>query len=90
MRIAREEAGYEVRAFADALGIAPSTVTRYEKGRARPKRLALKAWAELTDVPVHWLEFGLMEAAPLPPTAAVAVSGKSQLPRLDSNQQPAD
>ncbi len=90
MRIAREEAGFEVREMADRLDISTSTVIRYEKGRSRPKRLALKAWAEVTGVPLWWLESG-MQGAPAPTPIGVAAGASAQeLPRLDSNQQPAD
>ncbi|WP_082096548.1 helix-turn-helix domain-containing protein [Demequina gelatinilytica] len=90
MRIAREEAGLEVREIAERIGIAPGTVIRYEKGRSTPKPLARRAWAEVTGVPAYWLQWGTTEAPTQPPVAAKAGASIKKLPRLDSNQQPAD
>lgn len=91
MRIAREEAGFEMRDFAELVGISTGTIINYEKGRTKPKRLALKAWSEITDVPVSWLEYGLAEApSPTPVGAAISGASGGKLPRMDSNHQPAD
>ena len=90
MRIAREEAGIEAQDIAARIGIDPGTVTRYEKGRTRVKPLVRKAWAEITGVPTYWLQWGMTEAPTPPPVMAGAGASAQKLPRLDSNQQPAD
>lgn len=55
LREAREEAGLSQREVARQLGIAPSTVSRWERGEARPRSDALPRLAEVLGVSVEWL-----------------------------------
>ncbi|MFE6733411.1 helix-turn-helix domain-containing protein [Microbacterium sp. NPDC057650] len=82
--LAREVAELDQSALAEALGVSRQTVSNYERGFTAPRRAVLLAWAMATAVDADWLLTGNDET---PPTGD-GVSG--QLPRLDSNQQPAD
>lgn len=84
LRKARQTTGLEQAEFADAVGIARTTVINYENDRVRPRTIVLRAWALRTGVPVHWLVNG---ESPQPATAEGSQSG---LPRLDLNQRPSD
>ncbi|WP_300345854.1 helix-turn-helix transcriptional regulator, partial [Nesterenkonia sp.] len=86
LRISREEAGFEIGELAEALGTARHTISRAEKGLSKPRRSLLIAWAWQTRVPVEWLETG---EAPTDDGGG-SPGDSSQLPRLDSNQQPLD
>lgn len=60
LRKAREEAGYGQRDFAAHIGISHQTVTNAEKGHRAVRKITLNAWAVATDVPVEWLEHGIV------------------------------
>lgn len=79
LRKARESAGYEQLAFAEATGIARATISAAERGHRRPIKSNLRVWAMATGVPLTWLETGEGPSDDGP-------SGK--LLHLDSNQEP--
>lgn len=56
LRLALELAEIEPDEAARRLGVHPNTIANYLAGRTRPKRMALAAIAQLTDVPLWWLE----------------------------------
>lgn len=68
--------------MATRLRVSRASVGRWLNGHSEPKYAALLAWASITGVDLHWLETGEGE-----PTSGDP-DGGSQLPRLDSNQQP--
>jgi transcriptional regulator with XRE-family HTH domain len=79
LRKARQHAGLEQDELAEQLGIARQSVSNYERGQTTPNRPIVWAWADVTGVDRAWLlGHGDETRRPL-----------SQLPRLDSNQQPA-
>lgn len=82
LRKAREHADLEQSQLAADLGISRNTVINYERGKVAPRRAVVMAWAMRTGVPVEWL-LGADES-PRPD----GPDGGSELPRLDSNQQP--
>lgn len=83
LRIAREQAGYGQREFAEASGISRSSITNYENGITTPRRPQLAAWAMATGFSLEWLQTGEN------PHQDRGPDGGEGLPRLDSNQQPA-
>ncbi|MGB3370022.1 MAG: helix-turn-helix transcriptional regulator [Rhodococcus sp. (in: high G+C Gram-positive bacteria)] len=85
MRIAREAIELEQSELADRMGVSRNTIGNAEKGRTKPRKIVLNAWALACGVPVSWLETGNAEN-PHPD----GPDGGSELPRLDSNQQPSD
>lgn len=88
LRKARVEKHLEQAQLADMLRVDRSTVVRYEADALkRVDSDLVEKWARATDVPFWWFEKGL---EPLPPAGEVKGSGRWRLPRLDSNQQPAD
>lgn len=90
LRKARESAGLDQAQMGARLGVHPKTVGRWESGASPMSSMAIRAWAEVTDVPPHWLRWGMTEA-PTPPRNEAGVEAPIEpLPRLDSNQQPAD
>ncbi|OZF00870.1 DNA-binding protein [Rhodococcus sp. 15-1154-1] len=86
LRIAREAVELEQSELADRMGVSRNTIGNAEKGRTRPRKILLNAWALACGVPVGWLETGNAES----PRPDGDPNGGSQLPRLDSNQQPSD
>lgn len=44
--------------LADILGIARTSVSRYELGTSIPSKLVLAAWADACDVDIEWLRSG--------------------------------
>lgn len=82
MRKALRTSGMSVQDIADYLGVSRNTVSTWINGRIRPNKQSLRLWALKTGVPFEWLETG--DA----PTAGGGGGGE-ELPRLDSNQQPA-
>lgn len=61
MRIALDESGLSVQTISDELGMSRETVSSWINGRRVPNRAQLIAWAQLTSVPVWWLETGAEE-----------------------------
>ena len=66
LRKAREDAGLSQSELAAAVLVSRTTVSNAEVGARVPMRGTLKAWAEVTDVPLAWLLTG--DATPLPPS----------------------
>jgi transcriptional regulator with XRE-family HTH domain len=62
IRALREEAGMTQLQLANELGITPSTVYNWERGRNEPKASQLKALALLFGVSMDVIDFGV-EAA---------------------------
>ena len=58
IRRALEISHVEPDAVAARLGVGTTTVWNYIGGRTRPKRMALTVIAEMTRVPLWWLEGG--------------------------------
>lgn len=59
LRIAREYAGLEQIELAELIGVSRSTVGNAEKGRVRPRKIVVNAWAMACGVPASWLVTGL-------------------------------
>jgi len=79
IRQAREHAGFKTAsAFADAIGVRPGTVWRYESDRIRPSIGALSNIAAKCGVSMEWLVRGCEDAsgaAHLPERAATGTEG---------------
>ena len=77
LRKAREFAGLEQGELADRIGISRGTVSNYElsRGQRPPKRLVLRAWAEITGVPLDWLAGDLLR-----PEVRVQAGGRDIAP----------
>ena len=54
---AREHAGMTQQEMADALGIGRRTITRHETNDSPPRQMLL-AYAQVTGVPLWWIEVG--------------------------------
>lgn len=67
LRIAREFAGLEQEELAELIGVSRNTVGNAEKGRGKPRKITLNAWALACGVPVSWIEKGSVSARPKPP-----------------------
>ena len=52
--------GMKATTMAEALGVHRNTVNNYLSGKTPVDRRTLIAWAEITDVPLKWLETGVM------------------------------
>ena len=65
LRKAREFAGLEQGELAVRIGVSRGTVSNYElnRGQRPPKRLVVRAWAEITGVPLDWIEAADTEAS---------------------------
>lgn len=56
LRKAREDAGLSQHELADRIGIHFNSVSAYEHNKqGKPKRLVVREWARVTDVPEWWL-----------------------------------
>jgi orotate phosphoribosyltransferase-like protein len=60
MRRALRISGLTVNDVAEELDVSRNTVSAWINGRIEPKRASVMAFAQLTDVPVPWLEFGMI------------------------------
>lgn len=58
LRKAREVTGMTQGQLAQRIGVARNTVTRSEVGATEPTRLVLRAWSEVTGVPLQWILTG--------------------------------
>ena len=63
MKRARHRMGWDQADIANYLGIHQRTVANYETGKTEPKLALLMAWANLTNVPLDWLTFGVEPCA---------------------------
>lgn len=86
LRKARMLTGHSTKAFAEKIGVSQKTVNNAESGNHAVRKIVMNAWALATGVPVEWLETGKAPTSDSPPTPGPG----SELPRLDSNQQPSD
>lgn len=77
LRKAREITGLDQFEFADEIGVSRQSISGYERGTTRPRRIVLKAYALRTGVSLTWLETG---------SAATGPDGGR--PQQDSNLQP--
>lgn len=67
LRKAREDAGLSQAELADRIGISRNTVGNAELGDRTPLLVTLRAWAEVTAVPIEWLQTGHITPTPAPP-----------------------
>lgn len=74
--------GIAVQDMAESFGVTRHTISNWINGRTVPGKSQLFFWAVLTGVSLEWLENG---EGPTQNAQALR-----SLPRLDSNQQPAD
>lgn len=58
LRIAREVAGIDQSTLADRAEIGRTTIVNYEQGHRTPRRLYLRAIADVLGVDLNWLETG--------------------------------
>ena len=85
LRKAREVAGYSTyKEFADAIGMHPNTVANLEAGKHRARKMVIKAWADVTRVPISWLE-NQQPASPVDVHRRVIVRRGSPGKRFDSS-----
>lgn len=82
LRKAREHAGLKQQQLAALTGISDRTITHYERGKTKPRRHQLIAWALATGVSLEWL---LGDAGG--PGGGIV---DEACPPRDSNPQPAD
>lgn len=91
LRIAREWANLEQEELAERMGITRQSVGSAERGRTKPRKITLNAWALACGVPASWLREVVDRRHP-PAAAPGDVSGaarsRRRLPRVDSNHQP--
>lgn len=60
LRKAREDAGMDQAALAEALGVSRATISNHEVGIGKrgTSRMMIRAWALATGVPAEWIELG--------------------------------
>lgn len=58
IRLARTTSDIDARALAEILGVSPSAVTGWERGRTEPALSRIEQIAAVLDVDVVWLAFG--------------------------------
>lgn len=80
LRKARQLTGMEQAEFAAKAGMSRSSVANYEQGLTTPRALYLRAWAEVSNVPIEWFEVAL------PSTSR---SDTAEAARLIAEAQPA-
>lgn len=54
----RAEKGYSQKELADLIGIAASSISRYESGLHYPRFTTISILAHYLDVPFNWLAYG--------------------------------
>ena len=64
MRIAMEHAGLKPHDMADALDVAPTTVSRYLNGSVNTTRAVIMAWGMRTGVSWRWILTGQIPETP--------------------------
>jgi transcriptional regulator with XRE-family HTH domain len=85
LRIARERAQLEQEQLAAEIGVSRNTIGNAENGNVTPREITLKMIALATKVPVSYF-FGAPDYSP--PGRKGRRPNISQLPHLDSNQEP--
>lgn len=70
MQMAMEWAGLSRDDMAHALGVAPTTITRWthDQGVRQPRRPDMEVWARVCRVPIEWLAPSSDEEMPEQPT----------------------
>ena len=58
MSLALEGIGWSAQEVADFLDVNRMTVSRWMNGHRKPTKAVLMVWADLTKVPLEWLETG--------------------------------
>lgn len=81
LKRARHRMGWDQADIALRLGIHPRTVANYETGHTEPKLALLLAWAQVTNVPIDWLTFGITPEAQCPHCGQATLPGHSPQPR---------
>lgn len=84
LRKARNLTGLRVPEFAATIGVSPKTINNAESGKHSVRKVVLNQWSLVTGVPLVWLQTGIAPESDGPEGDGLT------LPRLDSNQQPAD
>jgi transcriptional regulator with XRE-family HTH domain len=82
LRKALRYAGVSVQEMAEELGMSRNSPGNYLNGRGVPDKRTLMVWALKTGVSYEWLATGKAQMR--------GPDGDGGLPRLDSNQEPAD
>lgn len=59
LRVAREQAGYDQREFANITGISRATIVNYEHGTSKPRPPMLAAWCLATGFDKEWILTGV-------------------------------
>jgi transcriptional regulator with XRE-family HTH domain len=93
LRLARIKAGLEQDEMAEVLGVSSSTISNWETGRTTPKPPFINAWAQITGYnTASLIGAGVAGTSKRDKSGAdTSTNGTvSQLPRLDSNQEPSD
>ena len=81
MSLALEQLGWSVQDVASFLAVERNTVSRWINGHRKPARVVLMVWADMTGVPLEWLETGQAPVDRPGPDASCAAR--------DSNPEPA-
>lgn len=66
LRRSRKRMGWDQSDIAARLGVHQRTVANYETGQTEPKLAMLMSWANVTNVPVDWLTYGITPAGDCP------------------------
>ena len=61
LRKVRELTGLDQEAFGAKIDVSRQTVSTYELGLRKPRRIVLKAWATAGGVALEWIETGHAE-----------------------------
>jgi len=77
---AMHASGVTLAEMALYLGCHRNTVTNYLRGRSKPSRATLIAWADKTRFPLDWLETGEQSANPPPDGRPLRVTGNDRYP----------
>lgn len=66
IRKARDHAGLNQSALAEAIGVSTNSVNRWEKGERNPTQESLESIAQATGVPMEWF-YAVDESSTAPP-----------------------
>lgn len=86
LRKAREEAGYDAKAFAEKIGISRDSLRDYERGKTMPRPPVLLAWANATGFSVEQLKG---DPEPGPDGGGVADLGSRRKARINGESSSA-
>ena len=59
LRRARKNRGLQGREMAELLVVDPNTISNYENDNTKIPSAKLRKWAEVTGVPIDWLQHGV-------------------------------